>query len=364
MKKIISMVLVVVMIFSITGICAAAGSSTSYTATTGVVIEKTYTFNPDNFNVSLSVNPNKIGAFDGESLDFTYTIDSVRVGGVEYDEANPEEFFAIFSAEDFEGVTITIDLTVEFVSEAVFGDLEYTVVISGFSTPLDTGDLGSILGDSADLSANLPTDLEKTGTIEGFPKPDLSTLTVLGRPSKVEYFDTEKFDATGTVFSFALDNGKSGILTYNADTAHMFKFAPSASEQLSVYDTEVATIFNGAAVNYTPIVVKHKYSDSYVNITTGKYTSGNPGYHAIVCEGCGDTYDAQPHNAGGWIYNNDQTFMTNGTESSVCNDCGTVLIRDALGTADFNTAFADMHFIKVIFEYINVLLRFIGAATY
>ena len=48
MKKIISMVLVVVMIFSITSICAAAGSSTSYTATTGVVIEKTYTFNPDN----------------------------------------------------------------------------------------------------------------------------------------------------------------------------------------------------------------------------------------------------------------------------------------------------------------------------
>jgi hypothetical protein len=44
-------------------------------------------------------------------------------------------------------------------------------------------------------------------------------------------------------------------------------------------------------------------------------------------------------------------------------DCGAVLTRDVFSSADYNDAFANYHFLRVIFDYINTLLRFIGAAT-
>ena len=369
MKKILSTLLAVVMLFSAMSIYASAEETLTYSTSVDLTIGADYTFNPDNFDIDLSINSKKIGSFDGYSDEFTFKTDAIKTStGVLYDEAAPEEFFSVFTAEDFNGAIITIDFTVDFVSDAVFGELEYTLVVKGFSAPLDTGiDLGGLLGDSSpDISANVPTDLKITGVIEGLPGIDLSTLTILGRPQKSDYTDAEKFDPTGTKLLFKLTNGKEGTFTYNEDNAHMFAFSPSASEKLTCYDTEVATFLNGSIVMYTPITVNHKWSDGYVNITTYKYTETKPGYHAIVCEGCGETHDAKPHtvNDEAWTYNNDHSFVANGTESNTCLECGTEIIRDTFGTAGFNTTFADMHFIKVIFEYINVLLRFIGAATY
>ena len=63
-----------------------------------------------------------------------------------------------------------------------------------------------------------------------------------------------------------------------------------------------------------------------------------------------------------WTYNNDQTFTSNGTESSICMDCGAVLTRDVFSSADYNNIFANYHFLRVIFDYINTLLRILGAA--
>ncbi len=368
MKKLLSLVLVVVMMFSAVSIVANAEAALTYTGHSRIVVTDKCTFNSDNFNVSLEINGKKIAAFDGESDAFTYSITSIKTpDGIDYN-TNPEEFLAHFTAEDFAGSALEIDFTVEFESEAVFGELEYTVVVSGFSAPIDLGDgLGSILGDAGDsVSANIPTDLTDTGILEGFPSIDSSSVTLLSGAKKIGYYDSEKFDPDGVKISLSLDNGKSGTLTYAEDTAHAFSFVPTTAENLSVYDTEVAMLVFGTLIGYTPITVDHKWSSGYVNITTDKYTANKPGYHAIVCEGCGETHDAQPHvvDEEAWTYNNDETFVANGTESNTCLDCGTVLIRDTFSTAGFNTAFADMHFIKVIFEYINVLLRFIGAATY
>lgn len=369
MKKILSTLLAIVMLFSVMSVYASAEDSLSYSTSVELTIGEDYTFNPDNFDISVSINPYKIGALDGYSDDFTFTTDSIKTStGVVYDEAAPEEFFNVFTAEDFNGAIINVDFTVEFTSSAVFGEIDYTLIVKGFSAPLDTGlDLGGLLGDSTpDISANVPTDLKVTGVIEGLPGVDLSTLAIIGRPQKTDYTDAEKFDPAGTKLLFKLTNGTEGTFTYNEANAHMFAFSPSVSEKLTCYDTEVATFLNGSIVMYTPITVNHKWSDGYVNITTYKYTESKPGYHAIVCEGCGETHDAHPHvvDEEAWTYNNDQSFVANGTESNKCLECGTEVIRDTFGTAGFNTAFADMHFIKVIFEYINVLLRFIGAATY
>ena len=367
MKKIVSILLSVVLLLSVFSICVNADSAAlTYTSSANIIVNSNCSLDPENFNIDLTIDHDKIGALDGNSTDFTFSINSITTPtGIDYLK-DPEKFLELFTAEDFAGSAIDINFTVEFLSDAIFGDLEYTVVVSGFSAPLDTGSLGGMLGGSVDLGVKLPTDLTSTGTIDGIPKIDTSKVTIIGLPQKSDYYDYEKFDPNGIKLGLVLDNGKTGTYTYSEETANMFSFVPSTSGKLTVYDTEVAAFIAGIYVMSTPITVSHKWSDGYVNITTDKYTDNKPGYHAMVCEGCGDTHDAQPHKpqSEDWTYNNDQTFVANGTESNICADCGTVLTRDTFGTADFNTTFADMHFIKVIFEYINVLLRFIGTATY
>ncbi len=375
MKKILSIVLAVVMLFSVMSICVSAEApATTYNGKASVMIGGENSLNPENFDISIALDSDKLGAFDGGSTDFTYTLDSVKTpSGADY-FTDPEAFYAYFTSEEFTGGSIEIEFTVELVSEGIFGQLDYIITVKGFSAPLDIGlDLGGLLGGSgdADVSAKLPTDIVHTGTLEGVPTIDTSTIQILGRPEKSDYYDSEKFDPTGLKLAFSLSNGKSGTFTYNDVNAHIFSFTPTAKENLSCYDAEVAVFILGTYIMTTPISVEHKWScdaegnPAYVNITTDKYSENKPGYHAVVCEGCGETHDAQPHTVdpNTWTYNNDQTFVANGTESNTCLDCGTVLIRDTFGTAGFNTTFADMHFIKVIFEYINVLLRFIGAAT-
>ncbi len=367
MKKIVSVLLSVILLLSVFSICVNADSAAlTYTSSVNIGVDENCSLDPENFNIDLSINPDKLGALDGATTEFTFSLDSVTTFSGEDYLQDPEKFFSFFTAEDFSGGAINVDFTVEFVSDAIFGDLEYTIVVSGFSAPLDTGSLGGMLGDSVDVGVKLPTDLTATGTIDGIAKINTSKVTVIGLPEKTDYYDYEKFDPNGIKLDLVLDNGKTGTYTYSEETANMFSFVPSTSGKLTVYDTEVAAFIAGIYVMSTPITVNHKWSDGPVNITTDKYSENKPGYHAIVCEGCGETHDAQPHIPKNeeWTYNNDQTFVANGTESNICADCGTVLIRDTFGTADFNTAFADMHFIKVIFEYINVLLRFIGAATY
>lgn len=378
MKKIVSIVLAVVMLFSVMSVCASAeGTGTTYTGEASVMISGDNSLNPENFNISLALDADTLGAFDGASTDFTYTLDKVETPfGVSY-FTNPEEFFAFYTSEEFTGSSIEIGFTVELVSDEIFGQLDYIITIEGFSAPLDLGiDLGGLLGGSGgeetDISAKLPTDIVHNGTIAGVPTIDTSTIEILGRPERSDYYDSEKFDPSGLKLAFALSNGKTGTFTYNEENAHMFTFTPTVKENLTCYDSEVAVFIFGTYIMSTPITVEHKWScdangnPSYVNITTDKYSDNKPGYHAIVCEGCGETHDAQPHTVDpeAWVYNNDHTFVANGTESNTCLDCGTVLIRDTFATAGFNTTFADLHFIKVIFEYINVLLRFIGAATY
>ena len=93
----------------------------------------------------------------------------------------------------------------------LLGQLDYIITIKGFSAPLDAGIdlgiLGGLLGggdDSADISAKLPTDIVYNGTIEGVPTIDTSTIQILGRPEKSDYYDSEKFDATGLKLAFSL----------------------------------------------------------------------------------------------------------------------------------------------------------------
>ncbi len=387
-KKILAVILAIALLFTLMTTNVFAAEGLKFQTTDNIALSTDYTLAPENFEISLSINDNKICALDGTSRVHTDEITSFSavytdINGTTYSYdyiTSPEEFFGIFETRNADvdfaeiynsdkepeyhlkvnDITLIADITVSFEDNSVFGALEYDVSINGFSAPaLSTGALG--FGDTNILS--IPTELNLTGAFFDFPVI-ASTPVVISKPVKTIYTDAEKYDATGLEIEITTTAGATGTFTYNDTNAHLFNFNPTNKENLTVDNLEVITYLSGVEILKTPIDVTHQWSDGYVNITTYKYTPNKPGYHAIVCEGCGETHDAQPHviDENTWTYNNDQTFVENGTESTNCLTCNAVITRDTVGTADFNTAFADMHFIKVIFEYINMLLQLIGAA--
>lgn len=387
-KKILSVLLAIVMIASVMSIAVSAEDTLVYTDSATYYIKPIATLNPENFSAALNVDQSKISALDGASVDVEGTIVSVVAKHISYDGSvhtadyvqDADAFFALFdkvaadvayvknynankaddepTLADITLVELTVETEVHIGDPRAFGTLEYTIDVVGFSEPYTVG-----LGPVDDLLANvaIPVNISFPGTIEDFPAVESRNL--LSKPVKTDYTDAEKFDATGLVFELTLTNGETGTFTYSDETAHMFICTPTSSENLTCYDTEVAIAFCGVQACKIPITVDHQWSSGYVSITTDKYYANKPGYHAIVCEGCGETHDAQPHwveDEEAWTANGDQSFLANGTESNICPDCGTTLIRDAQGSADYVTALADYHFIRVILDYINMLLSIIN----
>lgn len=391
MKKLLSILLVAVLLissFSIASVAAPA-PGLSYTVTGTYALGKSTDAQKELFNLDLIIDDSKIAALDGESKAYTYEVDSIVANGIDY-LTDPDAFFAAFDSEDYSGTLLEVTFTINFESDKVFGTLDYQVNVTGFMAPLTVG-LGPV--DDALSNVALPINVSFDGNVWQFPS--LNEMVILQRPTKQDYKDTEKFDFEGTKVAvktkvatsydslsgnYTFEDGYSGIVEYGPETANMFTANPSKDEKLNVNVNEVIAYFDGVELAKLPVKVEHAWSSSYVSITTNKVTEGNPGYHAILCDGCGEAHDAQPHNPSPvldengdpvldengdivcWTFNNDQTFLNNGTESSICSDCGAVLTRDTFGTADYNDSLANYHFIRVILDYINALLRIINGS--
>lgn len=384
LRKILSAILVAVMLFSIFAINVSADAPLSFTVTESASVSAKGSLMKELFNIKVSIDESKFCALDGYTDDYTITINSAKVKDpvtAEYYDyyTDPDKFFAVFTSgteeNPFAGALVEVEFTIEFASNHVFGELNYTIDISGFMEPYSIG-FGPV--DDALSNVALPVEVKKTGNIWQFPAID--NITINNVPVKSNYYDTEKFDLEGTQVyvetkvataydqrtdTYTYEAGKAGTVTYSEASSNMFTCNPSKDEKLSVLSTEVVTFFAGQYLSRIPVNVDHKVSDGYVCITTDYYTENKPGYHAKVCEGCGEAHDAQPHEVDpeAWTSNNDATFMNNGTESTNCLVCNAVLTRNTFGTAGFNETFADYHFILVIFQYINVILRIINGAV-
>lgn len=401
MKKILSILLVAVMLVSSLGLVyVSAEESTpalSYTVTGSYALDSKTDAQKELFNVDVVIDSSKIAALDGESKAFTYEIDSIVANGIDY-LADPDAFFAAFDAEDFSGTVLEVTFTINFESDKVFGTLDYEVNVSGFMAPLAIG-LGPV--DDALSNVALPIAVSFSDNIWQFPAVD--EIEILQRPTKQDYLDNERFDFEGTSIDvqtkvatgyvekpgasgaiervYTYEPGYAGTVNYDKDTKNMFTTNPSEQEKLNINVTEVIAYFDGIEIAKLPVKVDHAWSNGYSSITTDMYSENKPGYHAIVCDGCGEAHDAQPHmptpvlDENGeplvdeegeiicWTSNNDQTFLENGTESSICQDCGAVLTRKTYGTADYNDSLANYHFIRVILDYINMLLSIINGAV-
>lgn len=388
-KKILSILLAVVMLASVMSICAYAEDAKIYKASASYALNAKAAVDPATFSATVDIDRSKISALDGGTPDveaeitsLVATYNSILTGetiSADY-ITSAEDFFALFTtvAQDIAAINeynagvedseklpdaSPVDLTVKsdiIVNDPLaFGTLEYTINVVGFSEALEIG-----LGPVDDLLANvkLPVTIAIPGNAPDFPA--VESMVVIERPSKREYTDAEKYDATGLVLGITTTTGQVGTFTYSAETDHMFFCTPTNKENLTTYDTEVAIAFNGEQICKMPVLVDHQWTENYVCITTDKYSEFKPGYHAIVCEGCGETKDAQNHSVDpeAWVSNGDQTFLKNGTESTTCLDCGATLTRDAFHTADYNEDLANYHFIQVILDYINFLLRIIDTS--
>lgn len=400
MKKLLSVLLVAVMLFSSIGLISVVAAeptpALSYTVTGTYALSGKADAQKELFNVDVVIDSSKIAALDGESKAYTCTVDSVVANGIDY-MTDEEAFFAAFDSEDYAGTNVEVTLTINFESDKVFGTLDYTVNVMGFMEPMAIG-LGPV--DDALSNVALPISVSISDNVWQFPAVD--EIDILARPTKQDYLDTEKIDFEGTTIGvktkvatsyeevpdatgalhrvYTYEEGYSGLVEYGPQTANMFSANPSKDENLNVNVKEVIAYFDGIELVKLPVTVSHAWSKGYSSITTDKYTEGKPGYHAIVCDGCGEAHDAQPHtpspvldengnpildeegNVVCWTYNNDQTFLNNGTESSICSDCGAVLTRDTFNTADYNTNLANYHFIRVILDYINAILRIINGS--
>lgn len=401
MKKLLSVLLVAVMLVSSLGlISVSAEESTpalSYTVTGTYALDEKTDAQKELFNVAINIDSSKIAALDGASKAYTYELDSVVANGIDYLQ-DEDAFFAAFDAEDFAGTVLEITFTVNFESDKVFGTLDYEIDVTGFMAPLAIG-LGPV--DDALSNVALPIAISISDNIWQFPAVD--TIEILQKPTRQDYLDNEKFDFEGTSIAvqtkvatgyqdlpgasgaiervYTYEPGYAGLVNYDNQTKNMFTTNPSEQEKLSVNVTEVIAYFDGIELVKLPVKVEHAWSNGYSSITTDIYTESKPGYHAIVCDGCGEATDAKPHtptpvlDENGqplvdeegeiicWTPNGDQTFLTNGTESSICQDCGAVLTRNTFGTADYNDTLANYHFIRVILDYINALLRIINGAV-
>lgn len=402
MKKLLSIILAAVMLFTCTSIAVSAeedAPALSYEVTGSYTLAENVSVTELLFSHSLTIDDSKLCAFDGFSKNYTYEMKSIIANDIDY-MTDPEAFFASFDKEaGYAGTTLFVTFVINFESDRVFGAVDYTCSISGFMAPMSIG-LGPV--DDALANVALPVEVEVTGDVWQFPAVDASQFEVLQKPTKQEYLDTEKFDLTGTqvfvgttvavdrvekfdsegntYYEYTYEPGYSGVVTYGPTNANIFTCNPNKNENLNVNVKEVIAYFDGYEITKLPVNVDHAWSNGYVSITTDLYSENKPGYHATLCDGCGEAHDAQPHipspvldengnvqydeegNEICWTYNNDQTFTSNGTESSICMDCGAVLTRNVFNSADYNDIFANYHFLRVIFDYINVLLRIINGA--
>ncbi len=385
-KKILSIGLALLMLVSVFSIAA-------YAEDEGLTLEEEVGFLvANNFSISalsvgdiggigaeVKLNEGGIAALDDADLTHTIEIVSIEAVDVRHEnarvnyETDRDAFRAIFAdapvvdeegnpviddetgeqkIDKFDGTTVFVTFTVHFNSSRVFGQLNYTANLNGFAAPPDIPIPG------VDLSAAaIPTAIPAEGTIAGFPTVASSSL--VQNDTRSTYTDIEKFDANGIVMDVTLSNGESGTVSYGKNADNMLTFVPSISKRLTVDTTEVATLFMGKPLFYTPVSVSHSWTPAPVQISSKMGTdAAGYGYHATVCEGCGETHFAEacvPDD--NWVFNNDATFTADGTETCHCAICGGECTRLKMGSAGYNTSFGNLHFLRVIFDYIAVLLR-------
>lgn len=182
MKKLLSLILVISILFSFTCICVSAEEEPAKPRLTieeevQIIVPANHTLTNDDgtgFDVDLEIDAKNVVALDGFSTDYTASITKIEAKKdgspkILYDEnyvdENPDdessinpffEYFTFPEGETRKDISLYITYRVDFVDAEVFGELNYEISVRGFSAPPDLGELGGVLGDASN-SLPIPT---------------------------------------------------------------------------------------------------------------------------------------------------------------------------------------------------------------
>ncbi len=183
------------------------------------------------------------------------------------------------------------------------------------------------------------------------------TFTLTQGPTKVEYYDNERFDPSGIIVTVTDATGATvETVSYSAGDVR-FSFSVNLSKKITVDTTTVDVYLDGALVQSVPVTVQHKFEEN---------TSLGSTKHGTKCFGCGyvdpDSMEEHTYDDTAWTPNNDSTFVRDNTESNFCLVCNHEIKREIDGSAGYDIEFAEYQFLRDIMVYIDLLLDAIFGA--
>ncbi len=360
MKKTLSVILCVLMVLSVFSVAVfAAPADLTVTGETYFYLPKGYSIEKSQFSASLVVDSGRIVDLANVLSPDDCIVSAVAnpvFEGNDY-SYNPDAFIdavnsaepASFSLTDItsfiegtKGVKVPVNFTITVAAESVAGYADYTLVVTGLHK-----------GDSTDYQNTVTKD---TAVIE-----EIVSATVTGAElAKTDYKEDEQIAISDATASVEAAGGLTGTVNYSQNPG--FFFVTTADGKKFTTETTAVDVCVKGANDCTPftidcITVDHAWGDSFVSISNGS--------HAIVCKECGAVKPGTTcdHNFGEGIYNNDQTFVKDGTETCICEDCGAALTRGVEGTAGYVTRFANYKFLYIIFDYISLLFDIFTGLT-
>lgn len=181
------------------------------------------------------------------------------------------------------------------------------------------------------------------------------TFTLTQGPSKVEYYDYERFDPTG--ISVTVTDSTGSLVETVSYPNERFSFSVNLTKKMTVDTVSVDVYLDGALVENVPVTVNHKYEEN---------TSLGSTKHGTKCFGCGyvvpDSMEEHTYDDTAWTPNDDSTFVRDNTESNFCLVCNHEIKREIDGSAGYDIEFAEYQFLRDIMVYIDLLLDAIFGA--
>ena len=181
------------------------------------------------------------------------------------------------------------------------------------------------------------------------------TFTLTQGPSKVEYYDYERFDPTG--ISVTVTDSTGSLVETVSYPNERFSFSVNLTKKMTVDTVSVDVYLDGALVENVPVTVNHKYEEN---------TSLGSTKHGTKCFGCGyvvpDSMEEHTYDDTAWTPNDDSTFVRDNTESNFCLVCNHEIRREIDGSAGYDIEFAEYQFLRDIMVYIDLLLDAIFGA--
>lgn len=364
MKKTLSVILSVLMVLSVLSVAVfAAPSSLKIEGQTYFYVPTDYKIDAANFSVSFIVKTDKLVDLSGsvtpenclvsaEADPYTeyfsqkyYFSDGAEafadyVNNYATEEATDGGLFDISSLiPSSKGKKVMVDYTLTVANENVIGTADYTLSVTGLYK-----------GELSDSTTFITASTKNTAVID-----KIKTAEITGVDAQTAYKDNEDFVINEATANITTEAGLTGVIKASENPA-LFIALPVGSEKLTVNTKAVdVTVYGAECEPFTVkgIAVDHAWGE--------KFASLSKDYHATVCEGCGEANPATKaeHHFGEPEYNNDQTFFKDGTQSSVCADCGAVHTELVEGTAGYCEKFANYKFLYVICDYISLIFDFI-----